>query len=101
MSAFKRHQSKVFWSHMASQDLESLDSFASRNDFANVKQNIAHNLEVAEEETEEEHSSSINDTSDTIDAENVTAIRVCLNENDERQYSRMTTIHEENLMTQT
>ncbi|XP_060831482.1 protein inscuteable homolog [Bombus pascuorum] len=101
MSAFKRHQSKVFWSHMASQDLESLDPFASRNDFAKVKQNIAHNLEVAEEETEEEHSSSINDTSDTIDAENVTAIRVCLNENDERQYSRMTTIDEENLMTQT
>lgn len=100
MSAFKRHQSKVFWNYMASQDLESLGAFASRNDFAKAKQNIACNFEIAEEEAEE-HSSSVNDTSDTIDGENVTAIRVSLNENDERQYSTTTTIDEENLMTQT
>lgn len=87
---------------MASQDLESLGAFASRNDFAKAKQNVACNFEIAEEEAEE-HSSSVNDTSDTIDGENVTAIRVCLNENDERQYSTRTTttIDEENLMTQT
>ncbi|XP_017763987.1 PREDICTED: protein inscuteable homolog [Eufriesea mexicana] len=99
MSAFKRHQSKVFWSHMASRDLESVDPFASRNDFAKVKQNIARNFEIAEEEAED-RSSSINDTSYTNDSENVTAIRVLPNENEERQYTT-TTIDEENLMTQT
>lgn len=96
MSAFKRHQIKVFWNHMASQDLESLDPFASKNDFTKIKQNITHNFEI---DKEEEHSSSINDTSDTIDSENITAIRVCPKENNE-QYS-MTTIHEENIMIQT
>lgn len=77
---------------MASQDLESLDPFASKNDFTKIKQNF----EIAKEE---ELSSSINDTSDTIDSENITAIRVCPKENNE-QYS-MTTIHEENIMIQT
>lgn len=101
MSVFKRHQSKVFWGHMATQDLESLDPFAMKDDFAKGKQNLVQKFEIVEEETEE-RSSSINDTTDTIDGENVTAIRVCTNENENRQiYSTTTTIEEENLMIQT
>ncbi|XP_017883297.1 protein inscuteable homolog [Ceratina calcarata] len=98
MSAFKRHQSKVFWNQMATKDLESLDPFAARNDFVKFKQNVGDNFEIVEGETEEP-SSSINNSSDTADGENVTAIRVYPNDNDDRQYS-MTTINEENMMTQ-
>ncbi|XP_076767006.1 INSC spindle orientation adaptor protein [Xylocopa sonorina] len=98
MSAFKRHQSKVFWSHMATQDLESLDRFATRSDRSKIKQNVGNNFGIIEEETED-RSASVNDTSDTIDSVNVTAIRVCPNENEHQHYTT-TTIHEKDMMTQ-
>ncbi|XP_076665381.1 INSC spindle orientation adaptor protein [Andrena cerasifolii] len=100
MSAFKRHQSKVFWGHMATQDLESLDPFAARNDFAKVRQNPCRESAIAEEEAEE-RSSSTNE-SDTIDNGNITAIHVCPSENRDREglYSVATTVCDENVMTQ-
>lgn len=98
MSAFKRHQSKVFWGRMASQDVESLDPFAARNDFAKVRQNPCRETAIAEEEAEE-RSSSINE-SDTIDDANITAIRVCPSENREGLYSVTTTVCDESVMTQ-
>lgn len=97
MSGFKRYRSKVFWGHMASQDLENSSPFASGNDFAKVNRNCDRNGCIVEEEME--RSSSINDSNGTNDTENITAIRVCLNENEERLYSPKPT-REENLMTQ-
>lgn len=101
MSAFKRHQSKVFWNHMATQDLESVDPFVARNDFTRTKQNHGRIHDIPEEEAEE-RSSSINE-SDTFETANVTAIRVCPNGNENSQdLYHATTIHEGNdLMTQT
>nr|XP_003705880.1 PREDICTED: protein inscuteable homolog [Megachile rotundata]XP_012146666.1 PREDICTED: protein inscuteable homolog [Megachile rotundata]XP_012146668.1 PREDICTED: protein inscuteable homolog [Megachile rotundata]XP_012146669.1 PREDICTED: protein inscuteable homolog [Megachile rotundata]XP_012146670.1 PREDICTED: protein inscuteable homolog [Megachile rotundata] len=101
MSAFKRHQSKVFWNHMAAQDLESVDPFGARNNFTRTKQNRGTCFEIPEEEAEE-RSSSINE-SDTFETANVTAIRVCPNGNENSQDLYPTiSIHEDNnLMTQT
>ncbi|XP_076626659.1 INSC spindle orientation adaptor protein [Colletes latitarsis] len=98
MSAFKRNQSKVFWSHMASQDLESVDHFAARNDLAKVKQNFRREFTILEEEAEE-RSTSINE-SNTIDGENITAIHICPGENVYRQYS-VASICDGDVMTQT
>ncbi|XP_034193528.2 INSC spindle orientation adaptor protein [Osmia lignaria lignaria] len=100
MSAFKRHQSKVFWNHMATQDLESVDPFVARNDFTRSKQNHGPIHDIPEEEAEE-RSSSINE-SDTFETANVTAIRICPNGNENSQdLYHATTIHEGNdLMTQ-
>lgn len=86
---------------MATKDLESLDPFAARNDLVKFKQNVnlRDNFEIAEEETEEPQSGSIDNSSDTIDGDNVTAIRVYPDDNDHRRYAT-TTIHEENMMTQ-
>ncbi|XP_076249736.1 INSC spindle orientation adaptor protein [Calliopsis andreniformis] len=97
MSGFKRYQSKVFWNHMASQDLQSIDPFATRSDLAKVKQS-PREQEVLQEEMEE-RSSSINE-SDTTDG-NITAIHVCPGEkrNCETLYS-VATICDDNVMTQ-
>ncbi|XP_053995195.1 protein inscuteable homolog [Hylaeus anthracinus] len=97
MSAFKRHQSKVFWDHMASEDLGTVDPFAARNELAKDK-NFRREFAILEEEAEE-ISSSI-DESDTIDGENITAIHICHAEDENRQFS-VASICEGNVMTQT
>ncbi|XP_076380594.1 INSC spindle orientation adaptor protein isoform X1 [Megalopta genalis] len=83
MSAFKRHQSKVFWGHMEAQDQGRLGPFAR--------------TKICEEPLPEESSTSVNE-SDTV--ENITAIHVCPAENRQDLYS-LASICDGDVMTQT
>ncbi|XP_076646658.1 INSC spindle orientation adaptor protein [Halictus rubicundus] len=87
MSAFKRHQSRVFWGHMEAQDLGRRSPFGARNDLAGTR--------ISEEVEPEE--SSINE-SNTV--ENITAIHVCPSENRQDLYS-VASICDGDIMTQT
>ncbi|KAL6428048.1 hypothetical protein ACFW04_008434 [Cataglyphis niger] len=94
MSAFKRYQSKVFWEQMASRDLEN-DRFIEKNE----PSHHIFNESLRKKENEEEDSNSKSEN-DTIDGENITAIRVS-NKNDESSKQDMCQIsltHEESIV---
>ncbi|KAK2581648.1 hypothetical protein KPH14_002148 [Odynerus spinipes] len=78
MSAFKRHQSKVFWEQMSTQDLKK-DSTIRRKDPVEILQfppPPPPDTDYPSESNDEERSSSLRDNSFT-NVENVTVIHVC------------------------
>lgn len=78
MSAFKRHQSKVFWEQMSTQDLKR-DSTIRRKDPVEILQfppPPATDTDYPSENDEEEQSTSLRDNSYT-NVDNVTVIHVC------------------------
>lgn len=94
MSAFKRYQSKVFWEQMASRDLEN-DRFIEKNE----PSYHIFNESLREKENEEEDSNSKSEN-DTIDGENITAIRVS-NKSDEsskQDVCQISLTHEESIV---
>lgn len=94
MSVFKRYQSKVFWEQMASRDLEN-DHFIEKN----KPSHHIFNESLCEKENEEEDSNSKSEN-DTIDGENITAIRVSSksDESSKQDVCQISLTHEESIV---